>query len=285
MNWSRAKTILIILFLVLDAFLLVTLLQTRAVSMKISDEVIQKTAQVLNEHNILIRPEQIPKERVINRNVIMNHYFEEPAYQAEQMLTSPYETVYADEGKHEYQFESNEAILHIKGTSFTYKTKKEIYKDVENQNRIYRDSSEKLAEMLQKMGFDKKSFTLENVNLIDGIYSCEVIPLYKGIKIYGVRMSMTATQNEVVSLSGNWFVATGTEEFADEKLLDITTVLLDLMYHPEFSSVQISKIESGYLALEEYLSSREMAVIPVYVIVDSLNTYYYVDACTGEMIS
>ncbi len=284
MNWSRAKTILIILFLVLDMFLIVTLLQTRAVSMKISDEMIQKTAQILNEHNILIRPEQIPKERVVNRNVIMNHYFEEPEDKADQMLTSPYETVYADEGEHEYQFESNEATLHIKGTSFTYNTKKVIQNFENNQDRIDKESSEKLAEMLVKMGFDKKTFMLENITLSDGKYTCEVIPLYKGMKVHGVRMYLTATLDDIISLSGNWFVATGTEEFADEKLLDITTVLLDLMYHPDFSSVQISQIESGYLALEEYLSSREMAVIPVYVIEDNLNNCYYIDACTGEII-
>lgn len=284
MNWSRAKTILIILFLVLDIFLLVTLLQTRAVSMKISDEIIQKTAQVLNEHNILIKPEQIPKERVINRTVIMNNFFEEPTDKAEKMLSLPYELVQEDEGKHEYRFESNEATIYIKGTNFTYRTKKEIHNIENNHNRIYKESSEKLAEMLIKMGFEKNTFALEKITMTDGIYTCEVVPLYKGVKIHGVRMNLTATREDVISLSGNWFIATGTEEFAEENLVDITTVLLDLMYDPVFSGMQISQIEYGYLALEEYLSSREMAVIPVYLITDSFHTSYYIDASTGELI-
>ena len=285
MNWSRAKTILIILFLALDVFLLCTLMQTRSVSMKIPEDIIQKTTHILQTNNIEIKPSTIPVVRGINRNIIMKNYFEEPELKASLMLTQTMESVLFDAEDHEYKFQNEKAVLHIKGTEFSYYLKTPSHTTTAPENTHSKNVVEVIQNLLYDLGFEKKSFELKLVSVDDGLYTCEAVPLYQSQKVYGMHMHITATLDEIVNLSGTWFEAKATEEFTDEKLLDVTTVLLDLMYTPEFAGIQIEKIELGYLAIEEYLSSREISAIPVYCIKHSENQVYYADARTGELLS
>ena len=78
MNWGRAKTILIIMFLATDIFLLVILMRTNIETLKIPQKTIQETVKIMSENRVSIKPEQIPAKRVKNQNMIMRNFFYEP---------------------------------------------------------------------------------------------------------------------------------------------------------------------------------------------------------------
>ena len=62
MNWSRVKTVLIILFLCTDIFLLATYLTSKYASSTISPEVIEATVDVLASNDITVDPSIIPQK-------------------------------------------------------------------------------------------------------------------------------------------------------------------------------------------------------------------------------
>ena len=61
MNWSRVKTVLIILFLCTDIFLLATYFTSRYESSRISEKVISSTISVLEKNGITLSRDLIPK--------------------------------------------------------------------------------------------------------------------------------------------------------------------------------------------------------------------------------
>ena len=77
MNWERAKTILIVMFLAVDVFLLTVLLQTRFAATRLSDSVIDETISILQAHHISAAKETVPAKRGKNQNIVIGNYFEE----------------------------------------------------------------------------------------------------------------------------------------------------------------------------------------------------------------
>lgn len=282
MNWGRAKTILIVLFLALDVFLLVILIQTRLLSLQISEDTVTKTAQVMQAHGIHIAPEQISVRREANRNVILKNHFETPPRAARQLLGRQPDTLLSDSENHEYRFENREATLHINGTTFTYAVKRQTAPVAEGTAEEM--AAEGILRELEAMGFEKDSLAMVSLSEAEGLYSCEVVPVYKKARIYGVVMHITADREGILAIAGNWFRPIAAEQQEDERLLDVTTVLVNLIHMPELQGLRVEQLESGFLVFDEYLSSREIAALPVYILTAAEGTRYYFDARTGALI-
>lgn len=63
MNWSKAKTILILFFLMVDSFLLYQIVVTNQDKNYVSDEVIKNTVTILEKNQINVAPELIPNKK------------------------------------------------------------------------------------------------------------------------------------------------------------------------------------------------------------------------------
>ena len=283
MNWGRAKTILIILFLALDVFLLVILLYSRLLSIYISADTVEKTAEILQEHQIKIQAENIPEKRMENQSLVMNNFLAEPETAAEKMLGGAFKIRLADEGRHSYVFENEAAMLSVKDGDFTYKIKQER-KRKGKPTETTRESVEKLIiNELQDMGFRKAVLTFVSEENAGGYFIYKAIPLYRDFEIHGITMYITADSLGILTITGNWFEAVAAESH-EETLLDVTAVLTELIYLPEFQGVEIKQIKNGFLAYDAYVKSRRIAVIPVYVLVTETEEFY-LDAGTGELIN
>jgi len=279
MNWGRAKTILIVLFLALDVFLLVILMRTRLSSLQISEDTVIKTAHILQEHGIHITPEQFPVQRKANRNVILKNYFETPSQAAEQLLGRHFDTLLFDSEAHAYRYENQEATLCINGTTFTYEVKRQPSSLV-REGTIEKET-ERILHLLESMGFAKETLAPISFSKTEKGYSLEVVPVYKKARVYGVVMHITADNEGILTISGNWFTPVATEQQENERLLDVTTVLVNLMYRPELQGIRVERLESGFLVHDDFLSSREIAAVPVYILTEKKGERFYVDARTG----
>jgi len=284
MNWGRAKTLLIALFLLVDVFLLLILLQTRLASVKISDDIIQKTVQILNEHQIEVSAGQIPDKRQENQILTMKNYFEKPLEAAERLLGDTFETVASNMETHEYKFKTSSATLEVVGTSFTYSHQPKQNKAKKEAEKSTEELYDAIENMLIELGFAKNSFSVVSLQKREGLYECEVFPQYDKMRIYGVKMYVTADDDDILSIAGDWFTSYSVEQIEDAPLLDITAVLTKMMYESSCQGIKVQQVESGFLALDEYLSSREMAVVPVYIITDVQNVRHYFDARSGNAI-
>lgn len=283
MNWGRAKTILIIMFLVTDIFLLVVLLQTKLVFTRVPEQTVTETVRILQNNGLEIEPSIIPRRRAENRNIIMRNAFEEPAIAADRMLGS-FETKKADQLQHEYHFVSKQASLFVSNIGFTYCRTKEPKPYGFGNEPTAEALQSRITDQLGRLGFDKKETFINDGRLENGLYFCQAVPLYHGVKIYGISMHIVADSEDILSLEGSWFRAVEAEVYEQEPLLDITAVLTGLIYREDCQNMHIMQIENAFYAADDYLSSREIAAVPVYTMTDSKQRRLFFDARVGNMI-
>ena len=66
MNWYKAKTILIVFFLMTNVFLLVNILTAAGKAAAIPEEIIDSTVQILAGKQITIDKTRIPREKCVH---------------------------------------------------------------------------------------------------------------------------------------------------------------------------------------------------------------------------
>lgn len=268
MNWERAKTILTFMFLAVDVFLLIVLLQSEFSATRLADSVVEETVSVLRAHQITVDAEKIPLKRAKNQNVVMRNYFEEPERIAKNMLGS-FAAVQSDSATHTYEYRHEEKSLSIHGTRFLYRYAKQdsaLYdKDADRQYNAAQ-MAKSVSERLEKLGFDKNTLRVCEGTFCDGLYTCRVMPLYQQTAIYGVAMQVTMDREDVVQLEGTWFKPISAEADEEERLIDVTSVLSGLVFENTNRDIILHRIENAYFVDESYLDNREVAAMPVYVI-------------------
>lgn len=292
MNWERAKTILIVMFLAVDVFLLTVLLQTRFAATRLSDSVIDETISILQAHHITAAKETVPAKRGKNQNIVMRNYFEEPQQIAQKML-GKCEVVQSDPQMHEYLYHTERKSLHVKGTNFTYTYHKNDVKPIdidENSEKSEKALQKRVLDNLEKLGFHKKKMLICEGKNLNGLYECKVMPLYDEMKIYGVAMHLTMDNEDVVALEGVWFKVTSAEADEQEKLIDVTSVLAGLVFEETNDNIEITKIENAFYVADAYLENREIVAVPIYAIqkksgaAEIDNEFLFFDARTGAAI-
>ncbi len=268
MNWERAKTILICLFLAVDLFLLAILLHARFTATRLTDRTVRETVSVLKAHQIELEETAIPTRRAKNQNVVLRNYFEKPERIADKFF-GRYETLQSDATTHVYCYQQQARTLSVKGTSFIYQNEKMSIAPFTDKviSRAEHESLNKQAlERLKKMGFAKKTLSICEGEFHDGLYECKVIPLYSGYRIYGISMHLTMDSEDILSLEGVWFNAVATEEGEEDRLLDVTSVLSSLIFQSENSQTTIHAVENAFYVDQAYLDNREVTAMPIYII-------------------
>ncbi len=276
MSWGRAKTILIIVFLLVDLFLCLVLIQTRQATKQISADIVKQTVSVLEKKEIYISEDIIPTKRAENKNIMMKNYFEAPFENAKRMLGEEFETLENDAEKHRFVFQNERGILSVANHIFTFDALRSPEPLRENHDKI----SSIITSALKELGFREKDFTLNSLRFENGLAYCRALPLYKKQPISGIGMEIVADSIGILKLTGSFFTAQS-EETYDENLLDITGVLTRLMYREELKGSTILSIENAFYAPEVFSNSREISVLPVYMIKTDANKTWVCDARTG----
>lgn len=284
MNWGRAKTILIILFLITDLFLMTVLVRIKIMSVQISQETIEQTVTIMKAGGIGVEPQQISSKRIENRSMIMQNFFQEPDHAAVKLLGENVKTVVFDSEQYVYQYESSRGVLDICEEQFEYRNGREPEPYREHPLPDKEAVLQLISDNLQSFGFKRGSYVAEDVWEQEGIYHVTMIPIADGVKIYGIRMHITADSKGILSISGHWFESVGMEENDPVMLMDVTSVLTEMSLKKQIPAVQISDISHGYYAAGDFLSSRELAAVPVYVIEDETGKEYMFDARIGVAV-
>ncbi|MBE7047966.1 MAG: hypothetical protein E7393_01140 [Ruminococcaceae bacterium] len=283
MNWGRAKTILIILFIVTDISLLLVLLQTKLLSSQVPENTVAAIIKVLQEHDIAIDSAIIPREHGNNQNIIMRNYFEEPKRAAANILGE----IVLEKTESEvsiYEYVGTRGILRIGEDGFFYHRQNES-KPYKTEERPDQDAMRNIVVgQLSVLGFDKSQMTILDGMWKDGLYYCKALPQYQGVTICGISMLITADLNGIADLQGNWFYAVGEEDYSREPLLDITSVLTQLIYWENRIPMEITEINNVYYVGKEYLNSREIVATPAYEIVSNVQQVFRFDARVGNQV-
>ncbi len=283
-NWGRAKTILIVLFLLADLFLFVVLLQTKQNVQRISHQTISELVTVLNERGIQVQAEQIPVRRMQNQSVIMRNFVVDPMETAALILGSDVVTVESNPEQHLYHFESPSGKLFIQNNGFLFESRKES--EPYQSGKIPGEESviSHITTLLHRKGIKRGTAEVISLTQENGVFSCVLRPVFSKYSIYGVNMQLQFDSQDIIRMEGHWFVGQEAEKADQNALLDITTILAGLLFDENQAPLEITEIRQGYYAADAFLNSREIAAVPVYTITDSVGNQRLFDGRTGTVI-
>ncbi len=284
MNWGRAKTILILLFLATDLFLMMVLMRIRMTSVKIPQETIEDTVGIMRDHQIEIEAQQISADRIKNRSMVMRNLFHEPETAAVMFLGETFKTITSDDEAFMYSYESSLGSLTIEENGFLYSRAAQVKPYRVHPLPGSETVQSSVSEALQVLGFQKGSFKFENLREQEGVYYVEAVPLVGNVKIYGIRMHIAADTEGILTIGGHWFEAVGTEENEPEMLPDVTSVLTEMTLKHKIPAGKVLSVGFGFYADGDFLSSRELAAVPVYVVEDEQGTVTMFDARVGAVV-
>ncbi|MBE7050576.1 MAG: hypothetical protein E7394_07420 [Ruminococcaceae bacterium] len=265
MNWKRIKTFLIVLFLIINIYLLSTtsgsvIFRVPTVS-KIEKETVQKTIDVIsNNYGVNLNKNIVPLKFTNLVNIDVTNFI--------------FTDVFQNSG---FEFVQN-------SSDFECVIKTQTYSYTED------NAKEEITHILSKVGIDPSSYKI-NFKKSDHGLVCTVSEYVSGYPVFDGRIYAEFTSS-TIKLRGNWYFTEQTEVKRygnSDRLADITSVLIDCV-----SSISVNREGSytikdiGYGYIVEYYGdkviTKSASAIPCYMIETDFGGRYFYDAYNGNFI-
>lgn len=269
MNWSRVKTVLIILFLCTDIFLLSVYFTSKYTPPVISQEIIGSTVDVLANNNISINPSIIPRKMPGI-----------PHAEAENVI-SDYETfaksiLDGEISQIEYGFENHKGKITFYGDRFNFISSLGINPLAETLNITDEKKAEESAvSELKQLGFNLDSAKIY-VSKTNDTYTVVLKNYVNALPMFNSQIIVTLSRTSVLSISGTWFNQIKTSG-SDNTLKNITAALIDFI--PKATGpTEITDINYGYSLFDTTLFHKSATLIPSWELTAKDGTTYILDA-------
>lgn len=269
MNWSRVKTVLIILFLCTDIFLLATYLSSKYAASTISGEVIESTVDVLKNNNITVDPAIIP-HKIPNmvspdaENVISDYETFAKNILGDQLLPV------------EYGYESNVGKITFYGDRFNF-VKNPSLGAITDSIPV---TDEKMAKDITVSGLQRLGFDLENAeittNKTDTGYTVTLENRAKSLPIFNSQVIVELSKTGISSVAGIWFNEVGSQT-GSNPIKSITSALVDFVPDAK-TPAEITEIELGYNIFDKASYHKSATLIPVWKVTTKDGDTYLLDA-------
>lgn len=281
MNWDRAKSILIVFFLLINVCLFGILIHARYKDSTLPESVIRSTTELLNQNGIAVKSEIIPKSRFKNQNYNLTTLQFGEEENIEKWLGAGYRSIEKDSSAYCFVYQNENRHLAIN------KTNLEFY--IDKNTLLFSQQEEKNMEdlfssKLKKFGFYEKEYYFRSIWFENGLYHCIISPVAEKTKVTGIELKVSMDKEEIIRVSGNWFRYSGRETFADEGLLDITAVMANLIYLENRPIAKLTEISCIAYVSKEYLDNKIVTAVPVYSFSFADGQVFYYDARSGELI-
>jgi len=263
MSWKNIKTFLIILFVIINTYLIFSI---NGFDFKKSDtSYINKNALgdtidiIKNNYNVIldeaIVPESFENIGIIDvTNIIYTDKF----------LNSPYN----------FKKENTKFEAEIKTETFSYN---------ETNGQI------QITKILEDIGIEKNSYTLDIKKSDEGLvcFVNEVLPPYP---IFSGNIKAVFAPSKI-NIKGNWYITDIINQNTNipSKMAEITSVIID-MAQKEASGdgerINIKSVEYGYYvsSYDENSVSKSLSAIPCYYFETDKGSKYYYDALNGKTL-
>ncbi len=257
MLWSRAKTILIVVFLLINILLLSYLF---AGNFSDNSRALSDLTAALSQNGINLRVDNMPsnmeKLHVPELSPLM---IEETL--ANKLIQNPVatETGFCNEEK--------TCVLEQRDGLFFYRNESPTEKGFHNVKQSNADS--KIRPYLDKLGVGNLAYAV-SVSQIGEDTVVEYAYRIGNYKLFGSRFSVTVTKNGIKQIKGFLGTVDGDNGFSYQ-LSQLRTVLLSLAQN-HLSDVEITHIELGY-HLSNYRDALVSQAIPVYRLRTSRGEY------------
>ena len=269
MNWGRVKTVLIILFLCTDIFLLATYFTSKYESSKIPEEVISSTISVLEKNGIALDRELIPQYMPKIKNAEAENVISDYESFAKKFLGNDIYRV-------DFGYESTRGKVTFFGDRFNF-----IANPVNSPLLdIATINDEKSAKDVSGTVLEAFGFNLDNASCkpqkTENGYVVTFENMADSLPIFNSQISITFENHLVSSISGTWFNETESQG-GNNSLKSIASVLIDFI--PEApEGITINSMELGYNIFDKELYHKSAVLIPVWKINCDNGESYLLDA-------
>lgn len=253
MDWSKAKNILIMAFIVTNIFLAYVLfvIEREYEEVTVKDELVTDVVKLLEKEGIKVDteiPRLIPKLPVIS--------LEYEIYDPSEIIPRFLENYKEEQIENETIYTDGEKILEFKENN-----KKIVYENNElrNNKENSKISLEKASEIsrnfINEHGFDLKDIGLISHTEQEGIYKLEYRKAIENIVIEETKMTLEVSSKGVVSFERRWIqdVKRGRENLLTSSA---PKALLRLLTREEYYGKTIKEIDIRYFFnVDEYKKS------------------------------
>ena len=268
MNWSKAKTILILFLLFTNIFLLSLIINAYYKRTRVPEEVISSAVTLLNSRSIKVAPALIPS--VIDDAKIFTVENVVDDYESFAKLVLQDEIEPTDNG-----YLGKNASIRYKGDRFYI-----CYTEGIDTPDELKSPADKAREYLKSIGIDPKNSEITVTNDSNGLFTVSFTQIIDKKPFFDCNISVELDRAKIMAVYGNWFIKD--DESGSQSTLESVPGLLVKFsaQNPNLSDAEIIKLKSGY-AVDETESSifhKQTMIIPVLEITMSDKSKYYIDA-------
>lgn len=268
MNWSKAKTILILFLLCTNIFLLSIIINSYHKRTKVPEEVINSTVALLNGRNIKIDSSLIPA--VINDEKIFSVENVISDYESFARLALKNDITPTDNG-----FSSDNASIKYKGDRFYIS----FTEGIDTPDEL-KSPADKAKAYLKGIGIEPKNAEITVTNDANGVFTVAFTQVIDNKPFFDCKVSVELDKTKIMAVYGCWF--TKDEDSGTPSTLESVPGLLVKFsaQNPDLADGTILKLKSGY-AVDENESGifhKQTMIIPVLEITMSDENKYYIDA-------
>ncbi len=266
MNWSRAKTILIIFLLATCLLLSGMLYNSARKSSQIQPDTIQYATTILKERGITVNPSVIPTNIKAVKIYTADNCISDYADFAKLVFSDCVET-------NGGEYTSELGTLSFNGDRFTIKYTNGIQTDPK-----LKSPAEKAKAYLLPLGIDVSDASVNVSNDAQGLFTVSFQNKLDSSQFFDSRIDIELLGEKIVSVDGVWFQKNDTPPTS--VMLDSAPGLLVKFASvtPEFSNIEITSLTFGYAINEKGVYHKETTVLPVYQLVTADNQIFYIDA-------
>ena len=264
MSWKNIKSFLILLFIIINAYLIFstrgTILKKPTITYINSNIMSQVSKVVKNNYNVDFSPEIVPNSVNNLKNIDVTNII----YTA-KFSDSPYEAK-------------------INGAGFEIVLKTDTYSYNEN------NAKEQVRKILNNIGIKQNSFVLESYKSDEGLV-CNAYQNVWNYPVFNGKIKAVCVSSKI-TLTGTWYITdSGNSKLPDSnaEMADITSVIIDASEQcakSDGSKAKITSIEYGYYVTshDESIVSKSSPAIPCYAVKTDEGLKYYYDASNGKPI-
>ena len=280
MSWSRVKTILIVLFLFVDAFLIYNTFLRNSPGSEISMQTVNNTVKVLENAGITIDPDIIKQKTPTLKKPEISNSIDDRQKLSENLLGS------GDIKKTENGFESSSGKIVFNAVAFTYENLDDtaVLNGIEESNAI-----DIAAEFLSRHGFDVKSSAVRDFTAGESGYYIKFGKEIDGYPLYESYLDIYAEQSGRLSRIEGYWPEVCEQSVGTAVCIDRTKVLINLLSAQGLNleeKNEIADIQTGYTlgGLPNSDSPILLTLLPAYRVILKNGENYIFDATSGEFL-
>jgi len=273
MNWSRTKTWLIVLFVGINLFLIITLIRNNIALSTISEQTVQDTVAVLERNGISVDAQIMPKSTPVLSAVEVLNTANPPVATAEKLLGG----AVTQDGN---RYLRGTASVRFDGDTFYYDNP---HPATDMAYTTEQEALEQAKIYLTNAGFDISKAQASVIRYKRSETQIIFTQKLDSYPLLDSKIYLRITPNGIREMEGCWFYMSSDQRSgsgAHGRVKPVTSILIDFINDParEQTSTQIVNITLGYTTGDKSTYHKSVSAMPSWCITTADGYIYYYDA-------